>query len=173
VVSDYAKGVVTEELIGGLQVQNHPYIVDPKDKPFQWYGKALVLTPNEKEYRKIVCGGDEDVRDMYDCLRGLEPEHPGQGMLVKRGDRGAKLFVTQDIMWQFAEDFKVRAREVGDPAGCGDSLIAGLAYALSLGWPLFQACRLAVAAGACAYDHTGVYSVQREDLVKELKSFDY
>ena len=96
-------------------------------------------------------------------------------MLVKRGGRGAKLFVADGSTssWSFADDYKVREREVGDPAGCGDSLIAGLAYAMALGWPLFQACRLAVAAGACAYDHTGVYSVQREDLQRELQGFEY
>lgn len=173
VVSDYAKGVITHSLIEQFDVHSTPYIVDPKDKPFCFYGNAAVFTPNLKEFYAIQGAEPTETTRPYDFLRGEEPQNPGQHILVKMGGNGADLYSANPYMWEEIKHYDVRTREVGDPAGCGDSLIAGLAFALSLGWPMDKACRLAVAAGACAYDHTGVYSVTRADLEKELESYSY
>lgn len=173
VVSDYAKGVITHGMIEQFDIHSIPYIVDPKDKPFSFYGNAAVFTPNLKEFYAIQGADPDETMRPYDLLRGLEPDNPGQHILVKMGGNGADLYSANPYMWEDIEHYNVRTREVGDPAGCGDSLIAGLAFALSLGWPMDKACRLAVAAGACAYDHTGVYSVTRADLERELGSYSY
>lgn len=152
VVSDYAKGTITDHLMGLINGIDTTFIVDPKSSRFSKYGNPYIITPNEKEWKAAI-------------------DHCGLRTLVTMAERGAILLVragaTQE--WSQFNSLGARLRSVGDPAGCGDSLIAGLAFGISMGWPLMDSCKFGVAAGSCAFDYVGVHAVTREELLKELK----
>lgn len=167
VVSDYNKGVVTNEMLDVLNERSVPYIVDPKSRSFGIYKKALVLTPNEKEFAA------QFTKDAIKDHKFISFTYPGQAILVTQAERGAQLLIKGESDTAGFMQFPCRVRELGDPCGCGDSFIAGLAYAMASGWALFDACGLAVAAGACAVDHIGNRVVTRTDLAQELQTFNY
>jgi D-beta-D-heptose 7-phosphate kinase/D-beta-D-heptose 1-phosphate adenosyltransferase len=164
VLSDYAKGVVVREIISWLQGKT--FLVDPKGGDFHKYGKALVLTPNEKEAHTMALFA----REHSASVSSGQDRHSVSFVALKRAGRGASL---RDCVNQKTVELPVRAREVGDPAGCGDSFIAALATALASGVCMEDAARLAVACGACCVDHEGVHAVTIDELRDELGSFDY
>lgn len=160
VVSDYGKGVVSSGLIAALRDCPVNYIVDPKRKNLKDYGPALAITPNEAE-------GLDDM--------GNAKASWAQNLIVTRSEKGADVYHTPSDQ---AARFKwftqsTRAREIGDPAGCGDSFVATLAVAIAQGATTEQAVALGCAAGAVAYDHVGVHNVSMDELLKELETFNY
>jgi D-beta-D-heptose 7-phosphate kinase/D-beta-D-heptose 1-phosphate adenosyltransferase len=172
VVSDYAKGVVTPFLMEQLarHVDPDTIIVDPKGTDFTRYGKVGIVTPNLGEFQGV--GGDEGSR----AVRLL---CSSSRVVVTRGNLGCRTFqltVEPDRLVESSthlyckdKDFSVRARDVGDPTGCGDSFLAGLAYKLAQGDHLDEACKFANACGACSYDHAGAHVVTEEEVVMEMK----
>lgn len=165
IVSDYGKGVVTPGVIKLIQkMMGTAFIVDPKSKDFMSYGLAEAITPNELEYAAAKPGYFN------------KPKFEGATIIETCSAGGARIHMraTGDInQHNVTHQQLVRAREVGDPAGCGDSFIATFAYARSVGATIGQATALGCAAGACAYDHVGVHNVTKEELAKELTTFPY
>ena len=167
VVSDYAKGVVNEFLLRRVWQSRRPFIVDPKRTELADYGSAWFITPNEKEANAAY---NDPVIDIY--TPSLLSRCEATSLLITLASAGA-LYCHKPEEDEVQEPIKVRAREVGDPCGCGDSLLACLAYSLACGVPEAEAVRIAVAAGACAVDHVGAYAVTRENIEAELNSFAY
>lgn len=180
VVSDYDKGTITEELMEGLIQQGVNFAVDPK-AVFEFYGTPYgapyILTPNEKELVTYLGYPGSTVEG---CMARLYNHDVGQHILVKRAGEGAQLWVrtvsssshsanpSGVIEYVMAHEFRAHKRSHGDPAGCGDSLMAGLAYGLALGWDVGDAVKLGVAAGSVAFDATGVRVVEPAQLIAEL-----
>jgi rfaE bifunctional protein kinase chain/domain len=79
VISDYAKGIITNDLMSKIKELNIPIIVDPKPKNIKLYNDVFMITPNRKEYQTIVDNGDEifttfilktlgrDGMELHDC----------------------------------------------------------------------------------------------------------
>jgi len=181
VISDYGKGVVTDGLMEGLRERSGeslPIVVDPKGDDFTKYGEVYAVTPNIKEFLGIMRNRAADVWNLK-CA--------AQNIVITRGEEGCQLLRTDDRqLFQGAytgdpvkNTFPSRAREVGDPTGCGDSFVAGLVSSLVVHTQhpkherLQQACRFANAVGACAYDHQGARSVTLDEVQKEFETFNY
>lgn len=173
VVSDYAKGVVTPYLMQQLAAYVDPttITVDPKGSDFTKYGKVGIVTPNLSEFQGIGGRDDREAVKVACCSKHL---------VVTRGALGCQLFgrVLRDrtlIKLQpyiRLRDFRTYGRDVGDPTGCGDSFLAGLAYKLAQRESLEDACRFANACGACSYDHVGVHAVNETEVVTEMKKHE-
>lgn len=156
VVSDYNKGVVNARLMDRLRASGLTFIVDPKKGVHNYCG-ALAITPNQKEY--------ESYFPTEDGVPRLLQKAKISYLVAKLAERGAMVYCDR---LGYRGAIPAHQRTHGDPAGCGDSLIAGLAVGLALGWSMDHAVRLGVAAGSCSFDHTGVYSVTVQDIIKEL-----
>jgi rfaE bifunctional protein kinase chain/domain len=166
VVSDYAKGVVTQGLLSALQDAKIRFLVDPK-RDYTYYAPSnpYVMTPNEKEFKDWT--NETNVEEGFRCLNGRAGA--SRYILLKRAGAGAELwqFLDKD-RWKRVVLIAAHRREHGDPTGCGDSTMAGLAYGLACGWDVETAARMAVAAGSVAFDHAGVYAVTSADVINEL-----
>jgi D-beta-D-heptose 7-phosphate kinase/D-beta-D-heptose 1-phosphate adenosyltransferase len=171
VVSDYSKGVVQSSLMESLA--GRPYVVDPKCDDLNVYGKALCFTPNVVEYDNLQTS-----------------QHQGYATVVTRSGNGARVLykdgvidrTLQELMGFSVEardctnsvDVPVRYREHGDAIGCGDSLVAGLAFCLSTNYfTLKESIRFGVACGACSVDHEGAHAVRLGEVLEELKHREY
>jgi len=156
VVSDYAKGVVTEELMSQLHQTCQLIVVDPKRPDFLFYGPVFAITPNVKEFQAYFNRSTRCSAKHLIVTKGEE------GSIVLSGDRLAPAF-----------EVATRKREIGDPAGCGDAFLAALAYSLCRGNDLPSACLAASAAGALAFDRLGVACPSWEQVEQELKCKEY
>jgi len=147
-LSDYGKGVLSDEVVAGLIAAarrgGRPVIIDPKGSDYRRYAGASVVTPNLRELTLasgLSTSGDDQVvaaakKLLADCdIAAVLVTRSGEGMsLIESGGRVCHI--------------RAEAREVFDVAGAGDTVVATLAAGLGAGSGLEAAARLAnVAAG--------------------------
>ena len=164
VVSDYGKGVVSEdvmELVRGLcGPRKVPFLIDPKEGHFSLYRGAFAVTPNKKEaggfyHRKIRSEADLDFVGKA-LLRDLQ----ASAVLVTRGEEGMTLFEGR----RSPRHFPARASEVYDVTGAGDTVISVLAASLAAGAGVYEAIELANAAAGMVIRELGTAAVKPEEL---------
>jgi len=155
VLSDYAKGLLTEDLciavIEEARLGNKPVIVDPKGQDFRKYAGCTVITPNLSEAVRasgITVENEDDLNRAGDLLKSLLP---GTAILITRGAEGMTLFREN------CEPLTVPtvARQVYDVVGAGDTVVAALAVSLGAGFALPDAMHLANVAAGIVVDKPG------------------
>ena len=168
VISDYAKGVVSEPLCGWLietaAALGKPIIVDPKSRELSRYRGATLITPNVKEAALAAAMMIETENELVQAARSLLRIIAPSALLITRGEQGMSLF---EIDGQCCH-FPALVNEVADVTGAGDTVAAALAIALSAGFSLADGALVANAAGAAAVSHPGTWAVRPEELARMI-----
>jgi D-beta-D-heptose 7-phosphate kinase / D-beta-D-heptose 1-phosphate adenosyltransferase len=159
ILSDYAKGVLTPDVIAGVTRARGtiPVVVDPKHTDFARYRGATTVTPNLRELESAVgrALSLEDMPNIAAAARELMRRGGLESMVVTLGHRGM-LVVPRD-----APETTVPAirHEVYDVTGAGDTAIAVLTLALAARAPLAVAAQLANAAAGLTVTQVGAVAV--------------
>ncbi len=129
ILSDYGKGVLTEELCQGVIALSNAngvkVLVDPKGSDFSKYRGAYLLTPNKKE-AQLATGRDiDDEVSLKEALLQLKSECDLTVSLITLSEDGIAIYDEK------LKRFATVAKEVFDVTGAGDTVIASIAYALS------------------------------------------
>jgi D-beta-D-heptose 7-phosphate kinase/D-beta-D-heptose 1-phosphate adenosyltransferase len=168
VLSDYAKGVLTDDVLRAVMARTgamgRKVIADPKRADFAAYRGATVLTPNEHEVRQATRIDAADDLEADRAGRRALDATGGEAVLVTRSEKGLTL-VRRD---QPALHMPTRAREVADVSGAGDTLVAALAVALGAGASLPEASLLANITAGISVGKQGTATVSREELLGVL-----
>jgi D-beta-D-heptose 7-phosphate kinase/D-beta-D-heptose 1-phosphate adenosyltransferase len=167
ILSDYAKGVLSDAVVAALIAEANargvPVIVDPKRRTFEVYRGATLVTPNRKELFEATGiaenSDDETVRAAAEASRQF-----GGDVLVTRAEKGMTLWRQSGEISHVAAE----AREVFDVSGAGDTVVAALAVALSNGQSLETSIVIANTAAAIAVSKLGTAVVTRAELVAAL-----
>ncbi|MCB1221905.1 MAG: bifunctional hydroxymethylpyrimidine kinase/phosphomethylpyrimidine kinase [Planctomycetales bacterium] len=171
-LSDYAKGVLTEELAASLMAAAHeagvPVVVDPKPGNITRYQGADLVKPNLSEAMALF-GHDAagNLRDMESVCRHVQEMAGCRQVIVTAGQEGMHVLDGEGSY----RHLPGMPREVFDVAGAGDSTLAAIAMALAGGADLFVAARIGNLAGSIAVGHLGVTAVRLEEMMKELEEF--
>lgn len=151
VISDYNKGVITQELMSSLQ-QNKIF-VDPKQSP-DLYKDCFLVKPNMKEYTEWFGHFN------YDTARKKLKEYGWTWLVVTDGAEGVHV-INQKENWHIKED----VREVADVTGAGDTFLAVLVYGYATkNMSIPESCQLACYASARNVEKRGVHPVTFDDL---------
>ena len=148
IVSDYAKGLITEKLLARLiplcKKKNKVLAVDPKPEHLDWYRGADLITPNHREASEAVGFEIESGSDLARAGKILLERIQGQAVLITRGEKGMSLFRPGAPPLHIP----AVAREVYDVTGAGDTVISALTVALVAGLQMVEAVKIAnLAAG--------------------------
>lgn len=168
VLSDYAKGLLTEKLIHSVitlcKQANVPVIVDPKGHRYSRYQGATLVTPNLTEAHLAVENEDEHLilEEVADRLLG---EIRTGVLLITQGARGMSLFRQGNP----ALHIPAEARIIYDVTGAGDTVVAVLALLLALDMDIETAARLANYAAGIVVGKVGTASVSLEELCAGLE----
>ena len=166
-LSDYAKGVVSEALAGRVieEAQRHgkPVIVDPKGLHYEKYRGATMITPNALDAGRAANVHVRGYDDLVEAARRLTVACDGASLLVTRGADGMTLFTTDRSV-----DIPAEAKEVYDVTGAGDTVVAVLAVALGRSWPPEEAVRLANVAAGIVVAKIGTTTVTLDELRRRL-----
>ena len=164
VLSDYGKGGLTHiaEMIRLARAADKPVLVDPKGDEYAKYAGATIITPNRSELRQVVgrWGSEEELATKAQTLRrrlGLD------ALLVTRSEEGMTLYRDDEIIQE-----AVRAREVFDVSGAGDTVIATLAMLIAAGASWDEAVRVANLAAGIVVGKLGTAVVTRHELESVL-----
>jgi rfaE bifunctional protein kinase chain/domain len=166
VLSDYAKGVVTEEVIAAAislsRTNNCPLLVDPKMPHAGYYRGASVITPNHREAEAM---SGHKIHSQDDARKAAQLIHDASGasVLITRGEHGMYVF---DASGGSIKEtmLPAAAREVADVTGAGDTVIAALALGMACGATLAEAADLANHAAGAAVSRFGTVAVTIADL---------
>lgn len=170
VVSDYAKGLVSEgfaqQLLDTSRHAGLATIVDPRPQNASAYVHCDFLTPNWKEAQALLGDVDQRPTDVaIDSVGRRLVERFGANVLLTLGAHGIRYFAREG-----AEGFDdpARAREVFDVSGAGDTVVAAFALALGAGADVRAAVRLANVAAGVVVGKVGTATVSRNELVRAV-----
>jgi D-beta-D-heptose 7-phosphate kinase/D-beta-D-heptose 1-phosphate adenosyltransferase len=164
VLSNYAKGVLTDQVLAGVieaaRRAGKKILADPKRTKFERYRGIDVLKPNAQELAEATGMPVETDDQVVAAARKALAQAQVGAILVTRSERGMSLIeasgrVTHAPTW---------AREVYDVSGAGDTVIATLASALAVGADLAEAVKLANAAAGVVVGKIGTSVVYPEEL---------
>ena len=167
IISDYAKGVVTENIakhtIALARERNIQVIVDPKPQNKRFYHNATIITPNLKEaYQMANSGEDEKIENIGSRLQ----EELNSKILITMGEKGISLFERGSSI----VNIPTKAKEVFDVSGAGDTVIATLSLAIASGASAREAAIIANHAAGIKVGKLGTSTVTIEEIKKSLEN---
>jgi D-beta-D-heptose 7-phosphate kinase/D-beta-D-heptose 1-phosphate adenosyltransferase len=164
VLSDYAKGMLTERVIRAIIDQarrlRKPVIVDPKHHDYRVYRGATLITPNVKELAAAIHRPVATEAEIAAAAAELARAAGSEAVLVTRSEHGMSLHVEgQAPLHVPAYPVKVR-----DVSGAGDTVAAVMAVLLAMRTPYEFAMRAANAAAAVVVGKRGTSTVSLGEL---------
>jgi rfaE bifunctional protein kinase chain/domain len=163
-VSDYAKGLVSHELMDVVRevadVERTPVIVDPKGRNFEKYRNVTTLCPNQSEAFGALNIEDERDEQTIEVGHELVRQLNLQTVLMTRGEKGISLFETGTKVTHI----QAVSREVFDVSGAGDTTAAMFALALTCGASYTESAEIGNLAGGIVVGKVGVATVSLEEL---------
>ncbi|MBV9688058.1 MAG: D-glycero-beta-D-manno-heptose 1-phosphate adenylyltransferase [Alphaproteobacteria bacterium] len=168
VVSDYAKGVLTEgmalEIIRAARDAGARVIVDPKGGDHIRYRGANLVKPNRRELAHATGMPVATDSEIIAASRALIERCGFNAVLASLGAEGSVL-VSADGMTNVQ---RAEIREVFDVSGAGDTVVAVVAAALAVGVDLSDAARLAGIAAGIVVGKTGTAVAYAGELTAAL-----
>jgi len=166
VLSDYAKGVVSERVCRTVIAEARrigvPVVVDPKGQDFTRYRGATAICPNAKE----LAAATEPATDLNKLLsagQAMVPVLDLEYMLVTLSEKGIAILRRDSRV-----HVPAAARQVYDVSGAGDTAVAVVAAALASGVAIETAARLANIAAGIVIGKVGTVPIQRGELLGAL-----
>jgi len=168
VLSDYAKGVLSEPIIqaaiSAARSLSKPVLVDPKSRSLERYRGATVLTPNRLELQLATgseCDSDEQI---VVAAESIVRTSIADAVAVTRGKDGMSIVKSDGT----ATHLRAFAKEVYDVSGAGDTVVATMAIALAVGADLADAAKIANYAAGIVVSKLGTAAVTTGELMATL-----
>ncbi|MFH1133485.1 MAG: D-glycero-beta-D-manno-heptose-7-phosphate kinase [Nanoarchaeota archaeon] len=169
IISDYAKGTVTEalakEVIASCNRKGLPVVIDPKPEHMSFFSGATVIKPNSLGASRMagypITNQEEALRAGRELLSRLSAN-----ILITQGERGMTLFERSGRV----TSIPTQAKEVFDVSGAGDTAAAVMALALAAKLPLAEAAIIANQASGIVVGKVGTAIVTQEELAGIMES---
>lgn len=167
VISDYGKGLITEEfcsyLIRHAKKAGKKVIIDPKGKNWKKYSGADLVTPNVKELSDIVgyTVPNTDRAIEKAAREAIEANHL-TSLLVTRSEKGMSLISNMPPI-----HIPTHSEEVFDVSGAGDTVVATLSICLAAGMSIVEAMQTANIAAGIVVKKVGTATLTIEELVQQ------
>jgi rfaE bifunctional protein kinase chain/domain len=169
IVSDYAKGTLTREVMTCLQAQAQtrqiPIIVDPKPPHFHLYRDIDGITPNRTEAETIFNHKIEEDSDAAAAVKLIRKKFKTRFSIITRGGQG----ISAGEKGKKTFHLPAFNHEVFDVTGAGDTVVAVLMLALVCGANLKEAAALANGAASIVVEKVGASQVTPTELFQRMK----
>jgi D-beta-D-heptose 7-phosphate kinase/D-beta-D-heptose 1-phosphate adenosyltransferase len=166
VISDYAKGVLTDvqNIIKIARDKDIDVIIDPKGHDFEKYRGATLLTPNLSEFEAVV-GICKDSDEIVSKGQKLINDYQLDALLITRSEQGMTLLKKDKTFLHLP----THAQDVFDVTGAGDTVVAMLATALASGEDFDEATKLANIAAGIVVAKVGTAVVELDELLEKTQ----
>ena len=169
ILSDYGKGVISEQLIREvLQIvkKNGKIVsVDPKVDNFSLYKEVTVITPNNEEASRASGIRIQDEDTLLRAGEILLNRLACKLLLITRGEEGMTLFESDGEVTHIP----TIAKEVYDVTGAGDTVISVMTLALTCGATLKEASAIANFAAGIVVGEVGTATVTKDELMEVIR----
>ena len=161
-ISDYGKGVVTDQVIAAAREAGIPVIVDSKARSFRRYGPVDIIKPNAAELAYATGMPAQTNDEVAAAIEHALSLCEAKAILVTRASKGISLGVRGEPVRHFA----TAPREVFDASGAGDTTIAALGLALAAGTAIENTIAFAMLASGVAVTKAGTAVVTPEEMME-------
>lgn len=169
-ISDYGKGFLSKTLLSALidyaKSLDIPVITDPKGLDFSKYSGTNLIKPNLSE-AYAAAGVSPDTHLDVAAGKILEAANADK-LMVTRSEAGISVFERNGSR----QDFPVRAREIKDVTGAGDTVLAMLTFAIANGLSIGDAAQLSNVAAGISIERFGCARVSLSEVARRLLELD-
>ena len=169
IFEDYNKGVLTElvisEIVALANKNGVLTTVDPKHKNFFAYKNVTLFKPNLKELKEGVnrSFSFQETDKFQDAVTILEQKLNNQISFITLSENG--VFI-KDANTQ--HHIPAHIRNIADVSGAGDTVISVATLCLAAGLSIKEIAEIANLAGGLVCEKSGVVSIDKELLIKEV-----
>jgi rfaE bifunctional protein kinase chain/domain len=170
VFEDYDKGVISEYLIEKVvklaKEKKIITVVDPKKRNFLFYKGVTLFKPNLKELQEgLKVDVDADNIEVLDlAVKKLQKKIRADIVMVTLSEKGVYICSKKD-----RKIIPAHIRNIADVSGAGDTVIATVVVCMAAGLDEFNAAAIANLAGGLVCESVGVVSVNRDELLEEVR----
>jgi rfaE bifunctional protein kinase chain/domain len=169
VISDYNKGLLsptlTRSIILAANQANKKVVVDPKGTNFVKYKGAFIVKPNKLELALAAKIDNLDIPGNLKIAAEIILEQTeAQYLVVTLSEDGIMVFDNEG-----QKKLPIKATEVFDVTGAGDTVLATMTFFLALGADLEEACELANHAAAIVIKQVGSSSTTLEEILMSVQ----
>lgn len=167
IISDYGKGMCTEELcqyvIQKAKETAIPVFVDPKGNQWGKYRGASYITPNVKEVG-VVLGRKlaNDTNSLREAAGVIKEKYNVDYVMITRSEKGISIFADEEI------NIPTVAKEVFDVSGAGDTVISVFAAGIGVNIPISVSAEMANQAAGIEVGKVGTYAVSSDEIEKQI-----
>ncbi len=169
-LSDYNKGVLTDsicqQIIKAAGKKGKKVIIDPKGLDYQKYKGAFIIKPNKKEIAEAVKAPKiQSEDDLKKAAEELFKVTEADYLIVTLSEEGMAI-----LQPGYCKMIPVKATEVFDVTGAGDTVLATLAYFIGIGLSVEVATDLANHAAAIVIKHVGSATTTVNEILEDMQS---
>lgn len=170
IFEDYNKGVLTQKVINEVihkcNALNIPTTVDPKKDNFFEYKNCTLFKPNLKELKEglNVSFSIQDKVSFENAVLQLNEKLNNTYTFITLSEHG--VFIQSEDEKKY---IPAHIRTIADVSGAGDTVISVATLCLSIGLHIEQVASFANLAGGLVCEKSGVVSVDREQLMNEIR----
>jgi D-beta-D-heptose 7-phosphate kinase/D-beta-D-heptose 1-phosphate adenosyltransferase len=169
ILSDYNKGLFsfkfTKQLIAIANKHGKKVVIDPKGLNYEKYKGAYLIKPNRKELADVAKTEKiSDQADLEAAAKTVFTQTNTSYLIVTLSEEGMAIVTTEG-----SKLIPVKATEVFDVTGAGDTVISAIAYFIALGFTINEACELANHAAAIVVRHVGSATTTIEEILKDME----
>ena len=165
ILSDYGKGGLghIEKMIKIAREAKKSVLVDPKGEDYSRYHGATLITPNRSEFRQVA-GSWTSEQELEKKAQDLRKKLELDALLVTRSEEGMSLYREEGVLHE-----GVKAREVYDVSGAGDTVIATFGAMLATGASFEDSMRMANKAAGIVVGKLGTAVATPQELENQEK----
>ena len=169
-LSDYGKGVLTDELTQQLikiaKQHSVKILVDPKGLDYSKYKGAYLLTPNKKEASEATGINITDDVSLACAIKRLKEENELNVSLITLSEQGVAIYDGE------LRNHPTQTREVFDVTGAGDTVLASLGFALSCKLDIDEAVKFANLAAGIVVGKIGSATASLNEIIEYESSLN-
>ncbi|WP_295669047.1 D-glycero-beta-D-manno-heptose-7-phosphate kinase [uncultured Mucilaginibacter sp.] len=170
-LSDYNKGLLaqglTQRIISIANEHQKKVVIDPKGLNYEKYKGAYIIKPNRKELAEAAKTEKiSNLTDLENAAKTIFLQTGTDYLIVTLSEEGMAIITEQS-----SKLMPVKATEVFDVTGAGDTVIAVIAYFTALGLSVEEACELANHAAANVVRHVGSATTTIDEIIKDMEGF--
>jgi D-beta-D-heptose 7-phosphate kinase/D-beta-D-heptose 1-phosphate adenosyltransferase len=166
--SDYNKGLfspsLTQKLVEVINQKGKKIIVDPKGLNYAKYKDTYIIKPNRKELTQAA--NVEKIKSLDDLQQAAQiilNQTNASYIIVTLSEEG--MAIISPLAYKL---LPVKATEVFDVTGAGDTVLAVMAYFIASGLSVEEASELANYAAAIVIRRVGAATTTLDEIINEM-----
>jgi len=169
IFSDYNKGLfapeLTQRMIGIANEHQKKVVIDPKGLNYGKYKGAYIIKPNRKELAEASKTEKiNNITELRNAAKTIFEQTNTTYLIVTLSEEGMAIVTERS-----SKLLPVKATEVFDVTGAGDTVIATIAYFVAAGLSVEEACELANHAAAIVIRHIGSATTTVDEVLKDME----